>query len=363
MSNSSAIKLAGLRDFESAACTKLSREIYDYFSGGANNEITISENDRAYDRIKLRPRILQGVRERDTSVMILEESLSTPICIAPTAFHCLAHKEGELATVKAAVKANAIMMVSMASTVAMEEIALVAKNNSEGLTPKLWFQLYIQPDRELTKLFVKRAEDAEYSALVVTVDSPVFGMRDRDIRNNFHELPDGLSLKNFDSIKSNSSVRPTLEFNSGLTWKDIDWLRSITKLPIFIKGVLCGEDAQLAIQHGVDGIIVSNHGGRQLDTLPATIDVLPEIANAVEHKIPIIIDGGIRRGTDVVKALALGADAIAVGRPILWGLAVNGEQGVCTVLKMLQEELTLAMALCNCSSIKEIKKSLLYSIL
>ncbi|MEW7278391.1 alpha-hydroxy acid oxidase [Aquimarina sp. 2201CG1-2-11] len=356
-------KLVNLKEFENIARRELPKDIYDYLSGGANDEITVHENHEAYSKIKLYPRVLKSVEKRDVSIQMMGKKIAMPIFIAPTAFHCLANEEGELATVKAAAMANTIMIVSMASTVSLERIANAAKNPKINKAPELWFQLYIQPDIEITKLFVKRAEDAGYSALVVTVDSPVFGKRERDIRNGFHMLPEGLSLKNFDDPKllKFAKDKPTLILNAALTWSDIDKLKEITTLPVFIKGVVRPEDAELAIQHGVDGIIVSNHGGRQLDTIPATIELLPDIVAMVKGRIPVIIDGGIRRGTDVLKALALGANAVAIGRPILWGLAYDGESGVLQVLHNLKDELDLSMALCGCSSIKEINKSLIYT--
>ncbi len=355
--------LVNLKDFEDEARRTLPKEVYDYLAGGAGDEITVAENIQAYNRLKLCPRVLKGVGDRDTSIKVLDKQISTPILIAPTAFHCLAHQEGELATVKAAVKANTIMIVSMASTVSLEEIALTAKEVTVTYKPNLWFQLYIQPDAELTESFVRRVENAGYNALVVTVDSPVFGMRERDIRNGFHTLPEGLSLKNFDHVnsKKSSGEKTTLILSAKLTWEDIDWLKSITRLPIFIKGIVCPDDALIAMNHQVDGIIVSNHGGRQLDTLPATIDMLPQIISVVNHKIPVIVDGGVRRGTDVLKAIALGADAVAIGRPVLWGLTCDGEVGVTNVLNKLKHEFDLTMALCGCSSVKEIKKHLIYS--
>ncbi len=351
-----------LKDFKNIAKSTLSKDIYDYLSGGAGDEITIYNNEEAYNKVMLCPRVLRGVENRNLSIELLSEQISMPICIAPTAFHCLANTEGELATVKAATKANIVMIVSMASTMSLEEIAKTAFDCSENSSPKLWFQMYLQPDIMITKVFAKRAEDAGYKALVVTADSPVFGHRERDIRNGFHKLPNGLSLRNFDDVGliGTNGKKATLELSAHVTWKDIEILKSITKLPVFIKGIMCPEDAALAIQHGVDGIIVSNHGGRQLDTVPATIDVLSAIASTVDKRVPIIVDGGIRRGTDVLKALALGADAIAIGRPILWGLANNGEKGVSEVLKMLKHELDIAMALCGCSKIKEINKNLIY---
>ncbi len=352
--------IVNLKDLESIAKEKLSGKVYDYLSGGAGDETTIYHNKDAYNHIKLCPRVLLDVENRDLSIELLSQKISMPILIAPTAFHCLANVDGELATVSAAAKADTVMMVSMASTKSLEEIAHTAYKASAN--PKLWFQMYLQPDIEVNKVFVKRAEDAGYKALVITADSPVFGHRERDIRNNFHKLPNGLSLKNFDDdrLMLANGKKATLELSATTTWKDIEALKTITKLPVFVKGILSPKDAELAITHGVDGIIVSNHGGRQLDSVPATIDVLSSIASVVKDRVPVIVDGGIRRGTDILKALALGANAIAIGRPVLWGLSSNGEEGVLEVLKMLKHELDTTMALCGCTTVKEIDKNLIY---
>jgi 4-hydroxymandelate oxidase len=238
----------------------------------------------------------------------------------------------------------------MAATTAIEDIAAAAREAAPD--PGLWFQLYLQPDLEFTEAIVRRAEAAGVKAFVVTVDSPVLGRRERDDRNAFHDLPPGLAVENLRNLGENRSggnashVREIV-MSAGLNWDDIAWLRSKTKLPVLIKGVLHAEDARLAVHHGVAGIVVSNHGGRQLDTVPATIEVLPEIAAAVGGAIPVLLDGGIRRGTDVVKALALGADAVGVGRPIVWGLAAGGREGVSEVLDLLRDDFDQALALCG----------------
>ena len=309
-----------LHEFERAAQAKLPAEIYDYFAGGANDEITVRENQSAYSRIRLQYRVLRDVSRRSLTTTVLSHPLSLPIFIAPTAFHCLAHPEGELATARAAARAGVIMISSMVATMAIEEVAKA--NATIPGAPPLWSQLYILPDRGFTTEMIRRAEAAGCSVLVVTVDSPVFGQRERDIRHRFHELPNGLSLANFTA--TGRAAPPLFEFKADLTWEDVSWLRTTTDLPILLKGIIHPEDACLALAHGADGIIVSNHGGRQLDTAVATIEALPEIVDAVAGRLPVLIDGGIRRGTDVLKALSLGADSVAIGRPVLWGLAVAG---------------------------------------
>ncbi|MDT7800087.1 MAG: 4-hydroxymandelate oxidase [Actinomycetota bacterium] len=339
-----------IAEFEAAARQRLDPVHYDYYAGGAQDEITLAENEAAFRRLRLLPRVLRGSDKRDLSVELLGSQASMPILIAPTAFHRLAHADGELATARAAARAGTIMIVSMASTTAIEDIAAAAREVAPD--PALWFQLYLQPDLEFTEAIVRRAEAAGVRAFVVTVDSPVLGRRERDDRNDFHDLPSGLVVENLRNIGENRSggnashVRDIV-MSAGLNWEHIAWLRSKTKLPVLIKGVMHPEDARLAVHHGVAGIVVSNHGGRQLDTVPATIDVLPEIAAAVGGAMPVLLDGGIRRGTDVVKALALGADAVGVGRPAVWGLAAGGREGVSQVLELLREDFDQALAMCG----------------
>jgi 4-hydroxymandelate oxidase len=289
--------------------------------------------------------------------MLLGCQSSMPILIAPTAFHRLANPDGECATARAAAGARIIMMVSMAATVAIGEIAEAARDGS-AIDANLWFQLYIQPDLGLTEAIVRRAEDAGCKALVVTVDSPVLGHHTRDVRNGFLDLPAGMCCENLRDIRGGEqpAVRQIV-MSADLSWDSIDWLRETTVLPIVIKGIQHPADAEIAVAHGVNALIVSNHGGRQLDSAPASIEQLPEIVDAVGGRIPVLVDGGVRRGTDVVKALALGADAVAVGRPIIWGLAAAGEAGVSSVLETLRAELDQTLALCGCS-LRELSRDL-----
>ena len=272
-----------------------------------------------------------------------------PIFLSPTAFHRLAHPDGELATARAAAKAGVIMIVSMASTVAVEDLG------QEGGT--LWFQLYLQPDLAVTEAIVRRAERAGARALVDTVDSPVLGRRERDDRHGFHDLPDGMRCENLRGLLGDEPghVRQ-IAMSADLTWEHIDWLRSITPLPIVLKGILHPADAKTAVEHGAAAVLVSNHGGRQLDSVPATIDALPAVVHAIDQ--PVLVDGGIRRGVDVVKALALGATAVGVGRPVLWGLAVDGERGVLDILERLRDEFDHALALCGAASLADLSPDL-----
>lgn len=333
-----------LREIEDEARRCLDSAVYDFFAGGAEDEVTVRANEAAFARIGLVPRVLRGSRTRELAVTLLGRRAALPVAVAPTAFHRLAHPDGELATARAAAKAGVIMIVSMASTEAIEEIAETGGD--------LWFQLYVQPDLGFTEQLVRRAEAVGCAALVVSVDSPVFGRRERDLRNGFFDLPPGMACAHMDGR--------AIAFRSDLSWDHIDWLRSVTTLPIVLKGVVHPEDARLAVDHGIDALAVSNHGGRQLDTVPATIEVLPQVAEAVGGAVPLLLDGGVRRGTDVLKALALGADAVAIGRPVLWGLAVDGEDGVARVLGMLRAEFDQALALCGCRSPRDVSPDLIW---
>jgi 4-hydroxymandelate oxidase len=349
-----------LVEFEQAARERLAREAYDYYAGGANDEITLRRNRDAWSEIALHYPVLRDVSSRHTSTTILGEKISFPVMVAPTAFHRMACAEGECAAARAAGRAGTVMVVSTLSTTTIEDIAAAA-------TGPLWFQLYVYKDRGPTTAFIQRAEAAGCRALVLTVDAQVWGRREADVRNNF-KLPDGLTVANLaDYAKemfpagipgSGLAAYVSQMLDPTLNWKDLAWLRGQTKLPILLKGIVRADDAKLAVEHGAAGVIVSNHGGRQLDTAPATIEALPSVVDAIGGKIPVLIDGGVRRGTDVVKALALGAQAALIGRPVLWGLAANGEEGAYRVLELLKAEFDLAMALCGARTIREIDKSL-----
>ena len=348
------MRALSLDDFHRRARLRLADAVYDFVAGGADGEVTLRANEHAFGAIGLIPRVLRGGAERDLGLTLLGCRSSMPVMIAPTAFHRLAHEDGELATARAAAAAGVIMIVSMASTVAIEQVANAA---AVAGGPGLWFQLGIQPDRGFTAELVRRAEAAGCAALVVSVDTAVFGRRERDLRNGFLDLPDGMHAEN---MRDSSGRLRRIEFLPELGWHDLDWLREVTALPIVLKGVLHAADAAHAVRRGIDAIVVSNQGGRQLDTVPATIELLPAVATAVDGRIPVLLDGGVRRGTDVVKAMALGAAAVGIGRPVLWGLAVAGQDGVRQVLELLRDELDRALALCGCGRIAEVNRGLVH---
>ena len=350
-----------LYEYEAIAQARLTKMAYDYYASGAHDEITLRENHAAYDRIPLRYRVLRDISRRTTATTVLGHALSMPVIVAPTAFHKLAHPDGEVATVRAAGQAGTLMILSTLSTTAIEDVLAAA-------TGPVWFQLYVYKDRGATKALVQRAQAAGCSALVLTVDAQIWGRRERDVRNRF-QLPAGLSVKNLmpsgkeefpqDAQGSGLAAYVASLFDQTLAWKDVEWLCSLTDLPVLLKGVVHPDDARQAADFGAAGVIVSNHGGRQLDTAPATIDALPAIVEAVDGRVEVLIDGGIRRGTDVVKALAYGAKAVAVGRPVLWGLAADGQRGVERVLDILRFEVDLAMGLCGCATVGEIGRDLI----
>jgi isopentenyl diphosphate isomerase/L-lactate dehydrogenase-like FMN-dependent dehydrogenase len=318
---------------------------WDFITGGSDDEVTLRSNRAAYEHIRLRPRVLVDVSVIDTRTSVLGIPISMPVLLAPTAIHCLAHPEGECATAQAAGRSKTLMIAGTTATRSLEEIAQAASG-------PLWFQLYVYPSLQYAEKLVHRAEIAGYKAIVLTVDLPVLGNREKDKRNNFELPPPPLIEANFVGVEKEGQEWVTL------TWKSLAWLRSITSLPILLKGILTAEDALLALEHGMDGIIVSNHGGRQLDTALSTIEALPEIVQAVDERCEVYVDGGIRRGTDILKALALGARAVLVGRPMLWGLAVDGAEGVHHVLEILRSELELAMALSGRPTLDSIDRSL-----
>jgi len=350
-----------LRELELEARKRLDPAVYDFVAGGAEDEVTLRANDVAFGRIGLLPRVLCGKGTPDLAISLLGRPATMPVLIAPTAFHRLAHPDGECATARAAAAAGVIMIASMASTVAIEQVAAAAREKAAGAEPSLWFQLYIQPDLGFTETIIRRAEVAGCNTIAVSVDSPTFGRRERDERNGFHDLPPGLWCENMRGpIAEDKTVRPrNIVFSSDVSWQHIEWLRRTTELKIVLKGVMHPADARLAVEAGVDALIISNHGGRQLDTVPAAVELLPAIRDAVAGRVPLVIDGGIRRGTDIVKALALGAAAVAIGRPIFWGLAVAGEEGVTQVLEMLRSELVRALTLCGCGSPCDVSPDLL----
>jgi len=361
--------LLNLADWEAAAKAKLSPMAFGYYASGANDEITLCRNRKAFEDVEVYHRVLRDVSKRSTVCKVLGETLQTPILVAPSAFHQLACEEGELATVRGVAAAGSLMTLSTLSNKAIEQVA--AETNAP-----LWFQLYIYKDRAITNAVLDRAEAAGCKAIVFTVDAPLLGRREGDIRNRFH-LPEGFRMENvlphgygaLQEIENASSLASYFSelLDPAIAWSDLDWLCQKTRLPVLVKGIVHPEDARFALNHGAAGIIVSNHGGRQLDTGPATIRALPgvakELAGMKTHhgeKPWLLLDGGIRRGTDVLKALALGADAVLLGRPILWGLANQGAAGVAAVLNLLRDELDLAMGLCGCRNLAEITEDLIF---
>lgn len=348
--------MISLSDLEKQALALLPKAHADYFIGGSEREVTVNANLQSFDGLQFWPRVLRGNFEGDLNVDLLGSQLDYPILAAPTAFHKLAHPEGELATARAIARCNSLMIVSMASNTAIETITEAAYE----INPRagIWLQIYIQPDRDFTRRLIRRAEESGCKGLVVTVDSPVFGVRERDIRNNFSELPEGLCCAN---MKDQDGIFRDIDFDSGLNWNDIAWLRDNTQLPIILKGILHPEDIRLAIEHNLQSVMVSNHGGRQLDSVPATIHVLPFLAQAADGRIPLLVDGGIRSGSDVLKALALGANAVAIGRPVIWGLAVDGERGVQGVFQHLQKQLLSSIKLCGCRNRDDINSGLIFT--
>ncbi|XP_042150322.1 hydroxyacid oxidase 1 [Ixodes scapularis] len=343
-------------DIQRLGIAKLKPLPESYYDGGADEEQTLRENRLAFFRLRLRPRMLRNVETRDKTVTLLgSQKLSMPIGISPTGFQKFAHPEGEKATARAAHKAATVMILSTMSTTSIEDVAAAAP---EGLR---WFQLYMFKDRDASKDLVQRAEKAGYQAVVLTVDTPLTGNRIFD-RNKLTPLGN-LAVTIVEGVAglldlSGHAYENTSLFDASLTWDDVKWLKSFTKLPVIVKGILTAEDAKEAVSNGVAAIFVSNHGGRQLDTVTSTIEPLPEIIRAVEGQVEVYLDGGIRHGTDAIKALALGAKAVFVGRPVLWGLAYNGEEGVTQMLEILRKELDLGMALIGASSIDELKSEM-----
>jgi isopentenyl diphosphate isomerase/L-lactate dehydrogenase-like FMN-dependent dehydrogenase len=324
-------------DYELAARELLAADVYDFYAGGAGDEWTLRENRRAFDDWVIRPRVLTGAYPPDPSTQILGTPIEFPVLVAPWAYQGMAHADGEQATARAAERAGTVMVVSSTTIDFLEDVAAAS-------TFAKWWQLYLFTDRGASEDMLRRVPAAGYAALCLTVDFPVVGLRHRDTRSGF-SMPIGLPDAD-------------LIFEPNLTWDDLAGIRERAPLPLLIKGILTAEDARLAVEHGVDGIVVSNHGGRQLDGVMASVSALPEVVEAVQGRVPVILDGGVRRGTDVLKALALGASAVAVGRPACWGLAVDGEEGVLSVLGILRSEFENAMTLAGVRTVEQIGRSL-----
>ncbi|HEX5992938.1 MAG TPA: alpha-hydroxy acid oxidase [Thermomicrobiales bacterium] len=349
-----------LHEYEAAARELLPPMVWEYVAGGSGDQVTLRGNRAAFDRWRLLPRVLRGLREVSTATTILGQPIALPVLIAPSGRHRLCHDEGERATARAARAAGTIYTMSTAATLAIEEVAPEAGS--------WWFQLYVYRDRGLTRELVLRAAAAGASALVVTVDVPMRGRREAEERTRF-AMPPGVATALLAAPEGTPvpagttgtavAAEVNAVFDPALNWDDLDWLASLSPLPILLKGVLHPGDAARAIEYGTRVILVSNHGGRQLDGAVAALDALPAVVEAVADRAEVIVDGGVRRGTDILKALALGARAVLIGRPVHWGLAVGGEAGVRHVLELLRAELALDLMLCGLASPLEVDGSLI----
>jgi 4-hydroxymandelate oxidase len=356
------LQFLNLDELEARARARLEPALFDYIAGGAADEWTLVENRAAWSRTQLVPRMLRDVANRSMATSVLGTPISMPVMVPPMGFQGLCHADAERATAHATAAEGTVFCASTVSNCTMEAIA----HASNG--PR-WFQLYVYRDKGITRSLVERAAAAGYSALCLTVDTPLAGPRERDRRNNLR-MPAHLTLANFDASHTEmhhqgsgpgSSLAQyiTAQWDPALTWKDVEWLRSIAPMPVIVKGVLAPADAVLAIENGAAAIIVSNHGGRQLDSVPAGITMLPSVVDAVSGRCEVYVDGGARRGTDVIKAIALGARAVLIGRPILWGLTLDGADGVRAVLQKIREEIDLSMALAGCATIGDVTSELI----
>lgn len=352
-----------VQDYEDLARARMEPASWDFLQGGSDDEVTLRANREAFARLHLRPRVLVDVSRCELATQVVGTSAALPLLVAPMAYHRLAHPEGEVATARGAGAVGVPLVVSTFSSRTLEDVAAAAQG-------PLWLQVYCFRRREVTASLLRRAEAAGYRALVLTVDAPRLGRRERDLRNGFG-LPSHVQAANFshdltaslftrEHGSSSIAVHAQESFDTSMGWEVVEWVRSVSRLPLLLKGVLTAEDAARAASLGVDGVIVSNHGGRQLDGAISALEALPEVVRAVGGRCEVLMDGGIRRGTDVLKALALGARAVLVGRPVFWGLSVAGEQGVRDLLTLLREELDLAMALAGRPSLKDIDASLVY---
>jgi (S)-3,5-dihydroxyphenylglycine transaminase len=351
MTRDDAAPVLTLSDHARLARQRMDAGVWDFIEGGAGEERTLAANQEAFDDVRLRPRVLTGTGRPDLTTRVLGRTWAAPVGIAPMAYHTLVHADGELATARAAGAAGVPLVVGTFAGRTFEEIASAASG-------PVWLQVYCFRDREATRRLIERAERAGVEALVLTVDAPHLGRRLRDVRNSFR-LPDGIEPANLaPGAFSSPSGHALAEFDPFLDWSVVEWIRSISSLPVLLKGILAASDARRAIDAGADGVVVSNHGGRQLDGVPATLEVLPEIVAAVGGDGPVFLDGGVRRGRDVLTCLALGADAVFIGRPILHGLAVDGSAGVRRALDIVIDELTDAMALTGTGSVVDARDDL-----
>jgi 4-hydroxymandelate oxidase len=348
-----------LDDFEAAARAVLPRPIYDYIAGGAEDEATLRGNREAFARYRFRFKVLASADRPDLSNEVLGQHFTMPVHLAPTAIQRMAHPDGEAGAYRGASAAGIAYCLSTLSSLSIEDVAAAA-------TGVRWFQLYVHPERAVTTAFVERAVDAGYGAILLTVDLPKTGRRERDIRNAF-SLPEGLSYANLESRRRGAAADGPDPFarnvnantNAALGWEDLEWLVAKTSLPVIVKGVVRPDDARRAVDTGARGLVVSNHGGRQLDYAIASLDALPDVVEAVGGKVAVLLDGGVRRGTDVLKALCLGASGVLIGRPYLYALAVDGTDGVRGMLELLREEIALSMSLLGARRLSELSQDLL----
>lgn len=348
------VEPCNVADYERIAREMLDPGAYGYFAGGSGDEQTLHDNVAAYRRWQLRPRALVDVSGATTATTVLGAEVSMPLLVAPVAFQRMAHPDGEPAMARAAAAAGTVMVLSTLATSSPADVAAAAPD------ARRWFQLYIFRDRGVTRALIEQAEDAGFEAIALTVDVPRLGRRERDLRTGF-VIPAEVTVPSFATAAGKATAGTPADMFSlmdpAVTWDDLEELVSDCNLPVLVKGIITAEDATLAVEHGAAGVVVSNHGGRQLDGALATIDALPEIADAVDGRIEVLVDGGIRRGADVVKALALGARAVLAGRAPLWGLAARGEQGAREVLELLREEIELAMILTGAASPEAVTRS------
>ena len=365
-SNAEGLPTADVTRFEPLARKRLSQMAYDYVRSGGADEISMRENRAGFGRLKLSPSVLVDVSQIDTRVNLFGSELESPIQLAPVAYHRLYHPEGEIGTARGASAAGSAFVISSFTTTSIEEIA---RNTQRPI----WFQLYVQPDREFTKDMVQRAVASGCKAVCLTVDTPVLGNRYGQLSFGLPKELECVHLRGLpvkspgaslgQETKGHKTQRAGIYdvlFDPSFSWNDLEWLRSVAGVPVILKGVLSAEDGRLAVERGADGVIVSNHGGRNLDTVPATIDALPRVVEAVAGRIPVMLDSGVRRGTDVLMALALGAKAVFIGRPYVYGLAAGGAKGVERVISILRDELERAMALTGRRSIAEIDTTVLW---
>ncbi len=357
------LEIFNLDALEAQARTRLDPMLFDYIAGGAADEWTLRESRNAWFRIQLLPRMLRGVADRSLATTVLGTRVSFPVLVPPMGFQGLCHLDAESATARATAAEGTIYCASTVSNCSLEAIAAASGDGAR------WFQLYVYRDKSITRDLVERAAAAGYSALCLTVDTPLAGQRERDRRNSLR-MPAHLELGNFPRSHTEqhhhghgpgSSLAHYIaaQWDPGLTWTDLDWLRSISPMPVIVKGILAPDDAVLAAEHGAAAVIVSNHGGRQLDSAPAPVTMLRRVVEAVDGSVEVLVDGGVRRGTDVLKALALGARGVLLGRPVLWGLTLDGADGVRAVLQHLRTELDLAMALAGCADVEHVSHDLI----